>query len=230
MMTPHHPGGYDVPTPTPVEIFVDPMCPFAWLTSRWLGEVERLGRIDLTIRIMSLSILNEDREDASEFYRDLVDRAWGPARLAIAIERDYGADALRRWYDELGRRIHTGGERIDAQLLAETLAATALPDTLLAEAHAGTAADRPASTRSSARAIATRWTRSATMSGPRWCTSSTAVGRSPSSDRSSTPRPKVLKRSDSSTASPSWPARPGSSSSSAPAPARWCSRDGLRAT
>ena len=94
MMTPHHPGGYDVPTPTPVEIFVDPMCPFAWLTSRWLGEVERLGRIDLTIRIMSLSILNEDREDASEFYRDLVDRAWGPARLAIAIERDYGADAF----------------------------------------------------------------------------------------------------------------------------------------
>ena len=140
-MTPHHPGGYDVPTPTPVEIFVDPMCPFAWLTSRWLGEVERLGRIDLTIRIMSLSILNEDREDASEFYRDLVDRAWGPARLAIAIERDYGADALRRWYDELGRRIHTGGERIDAQLLAETLAATALPDTLLAEAYASTAAD-----------------------------------------------------------------------------------------
>ena len=141
MMTPHHPGGYDVPTPTPVEIFVDPMCPFAWLTSRWLGEVERLGRIDLTIRIMSLSILNEDREDASEFYRDLVDRAWGPARLAIAIERDYGADALRRWYDELGRRIHTGGERIDVDLLAETLAATALPDTLLAEAHAGTATD-----------------------------------------------------------------------------------------
>jgi len=140
-MTPHHPGGYDVPTPTPVEIFVDPMCPFAWLTSRWLGEVERLGRIDLTIRIMSLSILNEDREDASEFYRDLVDRAWGPARLAIAIERDYGADALRRWYDELGRRIHTGGERIDIDLLAETLAATALPDTLLAEAYAGTAAD-----------------------------------------------------------------------------------------
>jgi len=141
MMTPHHPGGYDVPTPTPVEIFVDPMCPFAWLTSRWLGEVERLGRIDLTIRIMSLSILNEDREDASEFYRDLVDRAWGPARLAIAIERDDGPDALRRWYDELGRRIHTGGERIDAQLLAETLAATALPDTLLAEAHPGTATD-----------------------------------------------------------------------------------------
>jgi hypothetical protein len=117
------------------------MCPFAWLTSRWLGEVERLGRIDLTVRIMSLSILNEDRDDASEFYRDLVDRAWGPARLAIAIERDYGADALRRWYDELGRRIHTGGERIDIDLLAETLAATALPDTLLAEAYAGTAAD-----------------------------------------------------------------------------------------
>ena len=141
MMTPNHPGGYDVPTPTPVEIFVDPMCPFAWLTSRWLADVERLGRIDLTIRIMSLSILNEGREDASEFYRDLVDRAWGSARLAIAIERDYGVDDLRRWYDELGRRIHTGGERVDAQLLAETLVATALPDALLAEAHIDTDID-----------------------------------------------------------------------------------------
>ena len=155
------------------------MCPFAWLTSRWLADVERLGRIDLTIRIMSLSILNEGREDVSEFYRDLVDRAWGPARLAIAIERDYGVDDLRRWYDELGRRIHTGGERVDAQLLAETLVATALPDALLAEAHIDTDIDALLQ-----RVIAKRWTRSATMSGPRWCTSSTAPGRLLSSDRS----------------------------------------------
>lgn len=122
----------DTRTPSAVEIFVDPMCPFAWLTSRWLVEVERLGRIDLTIRVMSLSILNEGREDVSDFYRELVDRAWGPARVAVAIERDHGSDALRAWYDELGRRTHVGGQRADDRVVAETLEAAGLPTELLA--------------------------------------------------------------------------------------------------
>lgn len=125
---------------TVVQIFVDPMCPFAWLTSRWLVEVERLGRIELTIRVMSLSILNEGRDDVSDFYRELVDRAWATARIAIAIERDHGHGALRAWYDELGRRIHVGGEPIDDALISATLASVGLPASLLAEGQAGTAA------------------------------------------------------------------------------------------
>ena len=127
--------------PAGVQIFVDPMCPFAWLTSRWLVEVERLGRIDLTIRVMSLSILNEGRDDVSDFYRELVDRAWMPARIAIAIERDHGHDALRAWYDELGRRIHVGGETVDDALISETLATVGLPAALLAEGRTDNADD-----------------------------------------------------------------------------------------
>jgi hypothetical protein len=121
------------PTLPAVEIFVDPICPFAWLTSRWLTEVERLGRIELTIRIMSLSILNGGREDVTPFYRDLVDRAWTPARVGIAIERDHGSAALRAWYDELGHRIHVGGENGDDVMITDALSATGLPLRLLTD-------------------------------------------------------------------------------------------------
>jgi len=125
---------------TVVEVFVDPMCPFAWLTSRWLVEVERMGRIELTIRVMSLSILNEGRDDVSDFYRDLVDRAWATARIAIAIERDHGHGALRAWYDALGQRIHVAGEPVDDDVISETLAAVGLPITL-AEGRSDNASD-----------------------------------------------------------------------------------------
>jgi len=131
----------EAPTPTAVEIFVDPMCPFAWLTSRWLAEVERLGRIHLTVRIMSLSILNEGREDVSDFYRQLVDRAWPPARIAIAVERDHGSDAVRAWYDELGCRTHIGGDAADEGVLAETLETVGLPDGLLGQGRRPTGTD-----------------------------------------------------------------------------------------
>jgi predicted DsbA family dithiol-disulfide isomerase len=84
-----------------VEVYVDPVCPFAWITSRWLVEVARLGRIELRFRVMSLSVLNEGRNDISDFYRDLVDRAWGTARLAIATEQKHGEAAFARLYEVL---------------------------------------------------------------------------------------------------------------------------------
>ena len=110
-----------------VEVFVDPVCPFAWITSRWLVEVERLGRIELRFRVMSLSVLNDGRDDISDFYRELVGRAWGTARVAIATEHQHGEVGLRRVYEAFGARLHVGDQRADRVLILDALTEAGLP-------------------------------------------------------------------------------------------------------
>jgi hypothetical protein len=115
---------------TPVDIYVDPICPFAWLTSRWLLEVAQVRPVAPTFRIMSLSVLNDGRDGLSEFYSALLTSGWGPARVAIAAEQEHGSDAFRRFYDAFGQRHHVGRRDIDRQLLADALADADLPESL----------------------------------------------------------------------------------------------------
>ncbi|MEZ5410922.1 MAG: disulfide bond formation protein DsbA [Acidimicrobiales bacterium] len=122
--------------PTAVDIVVDPICPFAWLTSRWLAEVEPRRALAVTFRVMSLSVLNDGdgRTDLSEFYRDLIERGWGPARVAVAVEQGHGPEGLRRFYDAFGLLHHVGGRALDPTLIADALAAADLPASLAAGA------------------------------------------------------------------------------------------------
>jgi len=115
----------------PVDFWFDPLCPWAWLTSRWVLEVEKVRPISPTFHVMSLAYLNEDKEGLSEDYRKFLADAWGPVRVCMAAAVEKGEDVLLPLYTALGNRIHLEQRKADRELLAEALEEVGLPVTLV---------------------------------------------------------------------------------------------------
>jgi predicted DsbA family dithiol-disulfide isomerase len=124
---------------TPVDFWFDPLCPWAWMTSRWLLEVEKVRPIAPSFHVMSLAYLNQDK-DIPEEYRKMLEPAWGPVRVAIAAAQAEGDQVLLPLYNAFGNRIHLEGRSIDRQLIEEVLEEVGLP-TALADAADSTAYD-----------------------------------------------------------------------------------------
>ena len=124
---------------TSVDFWFDPLCPWAWMTSRWLLEVEKVRPIAPSFHVMSLAYLNQDK-DIPEEYRKMLEPAWGPVRVAIAAAQAEGDQVLLPLYNAFGNRIHLEGRSIDRQLIEEVLEEVGLP-TALADAADSTAYD-----------------------------------------------------------------------------------------
>ena len=116
-----------IPERVTADMWFDPRCPWAWITSRWLLEVEQVRPIDIRFHVMSLSVLNEGRDELSERYKEMLANSWGPVRIAIAAERKYGNAVLRDLYTALGTRIHLEKQEVGRPLYEAALAEAKLP-------------------------------------------------------------------------------------------------------
>jgi predicted DsbA family dithiol-disulfide isomerase len=124
---------------TPVDFWFDPLCPWAWMSSRWLLEVAEVRPIAPSFHVMSLAYLNADKDIPDE-YRKMLEPAWGPVRVAVAAAQSEGDQVLLPLYTALGNRIHLQGRDIDRQLIEEALEEVGLP-VALADAADSTAYD-----------------------------------------------------------------------------------------
>lgn len=112
------------------DFWFDPICPWAWIASRWMLEVTQVRPIDVRWHIMSLAYLNADKEGLPEDYRRLLATAWGPVRVVMAAAKAHGEDVKLPLYTALGNRFHLEKAERDRATLVAALAEVGLPESL----------------------------------------------------------------------------------------------------
>jgi len=119
-------------TTNKADFWFDPMCPFAWVTSRWISEVEDVRDISTEWHVMSLAMLNEGREELPEEYKAFLTKAWAPVRVITAAAQQHGTGYVKALYDAMGTKIHNEGNQDIAEVISKSLAEVGLPAELAA--------------------------------------------------------------------------------------------------
>jgi len=112
------------------DFWFDPACPWAWLTSRWMLEVQKVRPVDVRWHVMSLSYLNEGKDDLPERYRAMLDELWGPVRIVVAARRDHGDEVVLPLYTALGTRFHLEDAPKTRETYVSALREVGLPESL----------------------------------------------------------------------------------------------------
>jgi len=121
---------------TTVDFWFDPLCPWCWLTSRWILEAKTVREFDLNWHVMSLAVLNEAR-DLSEEYQEMMKTAWGPVRVVMAAADRHGDKIFGDLYTAMGTRIHHQDAGMGRDMIEAALTEVGLPLELADAADSG---------------------------------------------------------------------------------------------
>ena len=115
---------------TVVDFWFDPICPWAWIASRWIHEVTAVRPVTPRWHVMSLSVLNSDKEGLDERYKELLATGWGPVRICIAAEQQFGPEVLGKLYTALGTKFHLEKAPRERATYVAALKEAGLPESL----------------------------------------------------------------------------------------------------
>ena len=119
-----------------VDFWFDPICPFAYATSLWIREVEKVRDIEVHWNVMSLGVLNEEKNPAPAEDEEVLAR-WISARTSTAVA-ETAPEKVGDFYAAIGHEIHINENRDFEDASRRALAQIGLDESVVEQAKTDT--------------------------------------------------------------------------------------------